>query len=224
MVAITQVLFTGLSVLLMARNVGASPLEESDSLALRDISDSYPDEVFYEKRATGKLPKPILKAGRAAIKLGSKLPRPVKKHAKIAADAAINKAVKTSFAVSRMKNKVKKKFRGKRDLEELSNLITREIMNNLENDLFFERRATGRLPKPIIKAGRAAMKVGSKLPRPIKKHVKAAVNGAINKGVKASFAVSRKKNQIKKKLGGKRDLGEDYDFEVRDYDDEISWE
>ncbi|CAG9948394.1 unnamed protein product [Clonostachys rosea f. rosea IK726] len=224
MVAITQLLFTGLSALLMVRNVGASYLDDYDGLALRDISNSYPDEVFYEKRHTGKLPKPILKAGRAALKVGHKLPGPVKKHIKNAAGGAINGAVKASFALSKKKNQIKKKFKGKRDVEELSHLIAREIMNNPEIEHFLTRRATGKLPKPIIKAGRAAIKVGHKLPGPVKKHAKAAANGVINKVVKGSMAVSKKKSQIKKKLGGKRDLAEDYDVEVRDYDDEISWE
>ncbi|VUC29397.1 unnamed protein product [Clonostachys rosea] len=220
MVAITQVLFTGLSVLLMVQNVGASPLEEPDSLALRDVSGSSPDEVFYDKRATGKLPKPIVKAGHAAVKLGSKLPG--KKHIKAAAHGAINKVVKADTAISRMKTKVKNKFHGKRDVEELSHMIAREILDNLDTELYLQRRATGRLPKPIVKAGRVAVKVGSKLPG--KKHIKAAANGAINKVVKADAAISRMKNKVKSKVHRKRDLGEDYDFEVRDYDDEISWE
>uniref|UniRef100_A0A8H7N062 Uncharacterized protein n=1 Tax=Bionectria ochroleuca TaxID=29856 RepID=A0A8H7N062_BIOOC len=66
------------------------------------------------------------------------------------------------------------------------------------------------------------IKVASKLPG--KKHLKAAAGGAEKKLVKAAISSSKVKNSIKKKLGAKRDLGEDYNVEVRDFDDEVLWE
>ncbi|CAG9987900.1 unnamed protein product [Clonostachys byssicola] len=196
-------------------------------LGKRDIEDL---EVYYDTRATGKLPKPIRKAGQAAIKVASKLPG--KKHLKAAAVGAEKKAVKASISASSAKNKIKKKL-GKKDLESgdieilvsrdaIPDLIARSVAENWDSEIYYDKRATGKLPKPIRKAGLAAIKVGSKLPG--KKHIKAAVSGATNKAVKASIGASKVKNSIKKKLGGKRDLGEDYDVEVRDFDDEVSWE
>ncbi|CAH0050589.1 unnamed protein product [Clonostachys solani] len=196
-------------------------------LGKRDLEEL---EVYYNTRATGKLPKPIRKAAGAALKVASKLPG--KKHLKAAAGGAEKKLVKASISASKTKNKIKKKL-GKRDLESgdveflvdrdvLSELIARSVAENLDSEIYFDKRATGKLPKPVRKVAGAALKVASKLPG--KKHLKAAAGGAEKKLVKAAISGSKAKNSIKKKLGSKRGLGEDYDVEVRDFDDEVSWE
>ncbi|CAH0021072.1 unnamed protein product [Clonostachys rhizophaga] len=200
-------------------------------LGKRDLEDL---EVYYNTRATGKLPKPIRKAGQAAIKVGKKLPSPIKKQLKNAAGGAEKKVVKAAIGASKVKNSIKKKL-GKKDLESgdieilvsrdvISDLIARSVAEGWDSEIYYDKRATGKLPKPIRKAGLAAIKVGKKLPSPVKKHLKAAATGAEKKVVKAAIGASKVKNNIKKKLGGKRDLGEDYDVEVRDFDDEVSWE
>ncbi|CAI6099561.1 unnamed protein product [Clonostachys chloroleuca] len=200
-------------------------------LGKRDLEEL---EVYYNTRATGKLPKPIRKAGQAAIKVGKKLPSPVKKQLKAAATGAEKKVVKAAIGASKVKNSIKKKL-GKKDLESddieilvsrdvISDLIARSVAENWDSEIYYDKRATGKLPKPIRKAGLAAIKVGKKLPSPVKKQLKAAATGAEKKVVKAAIGASKAKNSIKKKLGGKRDLGEDYDVEVRDFDDEVSWE
>ncbi|KAK7227711.1 hypothetical protein V2G26_015714 [Clonostachys chloroleuca] len=201
-------------------------------LGKRDLEEL---EVYYNTRATGKLPKPIRKAGQAAIKVGKKLPSPVKKQLKAAATGAEKKVVKAAIGASKVKNSIKKKLGGKRDLESgdieilvsrdvISDLIARSVAENWDSEIYYDKRATGKLPKPIRKAGLAAIKVGKKLPSPVKKQLKAAATGAEKKVVKAAIGASKVKSSIKKKLGGKRDLSEDYDVEVRDFDDEVSWE
>ncbi|VUC28894.1 unnamed protein product [Clonostachys rosea] len=282
MVAITPAIVASLSILGMVQSGIALSGTEADSLAVvRGISDTLSEEVYHNKRGTGKLPKPVAKAGQAAVKVASKLPG--QKHLKAAAGAAENKLVKTAVAATKAKNSIKNKL-GKRDLEELevyfntratgklpkpvakagqaaakvasklpgqkhlkaaagaaenklvkTAVAATKAKNSIKNKLskreleelevYFNTRATGKLPKPVQKAGQAAIKVASKLPG--QKHLKAAAGAAENKLVKTAVAATKAKNSIKNKLGRSsvmRAFHEDYDVEVRDFDDEISWE